>query len=86
MLSTHGQPQVAVTDGNHANRGELELTHFHEEADIQLEWASQALGNLAKVWGRPVHLRTRVEEKDAILHHDGDHFTYEGPKITGGRK
>jgi len=86
MLSTRGQPAIVVTDGNHANRGELELTHLHEEADIQLDWASQALGNLAKLWGRPVHLRTRVEDKDALLHHDGDHFTYEGPKVSGGKK
>ena len=30
MISNHGQPRILVTDGNHANRGELELTHqFH---------------------------------------------------------
>ena len=85
MLSTHGQPRIEVTDANHANRGELELTHQHDEADIQLEWAKATLGNLAQIWGRPVHLRTRVEGKDAVLHHDGTSFTYEGPKVTGGK-
>jgi stage V sporulation protein R len=57
----------------------------HDGADIQLDWASQTLGNLARVWGRPVHLRTRIEDKDALLHHDGTDFKYDGPKI-GGKK
>jgi stage V sporulation protein R len=86
MVSNHGQPRVAVTDANHANRGELELTHEYEGVDIQLDWASHTLGNLARLWGRPVHLRTRIEAKDAVLHHDGDQFTYEGPKPLGTRK
>ena len=83
MIGSRGQPRVQVTDGNHANRGELELTHEHEGVDIQLEWAQQALGNLAKLWGRPVHLKTNVEEKPAVLHHDGVTFTYDGPKLKG---
>jgi stage V sporulation protein R len=86
MLAGHGNPRVAVTDGNHANRGELELTHEYEDVDIQLQWASHALGCMARIWGRPVHLRTRIEGKDAVLHHDGEHFAYDGPKITGGPK
>jgi stage V sporulation protein R len=83
MVSNHGQPRVSVTDANHGNRGELELTHDHEGVDIQLEWANHALGNLSRLWGRPVHLRTRLENKEAILHHDGQTFGYDGPKITG---
>ncbi len=85
MISSHGNPRIFVTDGNHANRGELELQHEHEGTDIQLQWASTALGNLARLWGRPVHLRSRVEDKEALLHHDGNEFTYDGPKITPGR-
>ncbi|MBM4391644.1 MAG: SpoVR family protein [Deltaproteobacteria bacterium] len=85
MLSNHGTPRVYVTDANHANRGELELTHEHEGTDIQLEWATHALGSLSRMWGRPVHLVTRVEGKQALLHHDGQEFRYDGPKITGKR-
>lgn len=85
MVSNHGQPRVEVTDGNHANRGELELTHDYEGVDVQLDWAQTTLGNLAHIWGRPVHLRTQIEGKPAVLHHDGTTFTYEGPKPTGGK-
>jgi stage V sporulation protein R len=80
MLSNHGQPRIYVTDANHANRGELELTHHHEGLDIQLDWAGETLQNLAKLWGRPVHLLTAVDNKRVILHHDGTELTTEGLK------
>lgn len=83
MLSNHGQPRILVSDANHANRGELELIHEYEETDLQVQWASTVLGNLARLWGRPVHLKTKIEGKDAMLHHTGEQFTYDGPKITG---
>jgi len=78
MLSNHGQPRIVVTDANHANRGELEFTHLHEGVDLQLDWARETLGNLARIWGRPVCLLTRVEDREAVLAHDGDTFTAEG--------
>lgn len=80
MLSNRGDPRIEVTDGNHANRGELELTHNHEGLDIQLQWASRTLGNLAKLWGRPVHLKTTVDGDEVVLHHDGAEFSADGLK------
>ncbi len=75
MLSNRGQPRVAVVEGNHQNRGELVLQHSYEGLDIQLDWAQEVMGNLAKVWGRPIHLETRLEGKLIVLHHDGTDFT-----------
>lgn len=83
MLGNHGTPRVSVTDGNHANRGELELTHDYDGVDVQVQWSETVLGNLARLWGRPVHLLTRIEDKPARMSHDGLQFGYEGPKITG---
>ncbi len=78
LLTNHGQPRIAVTDANRANRGELELTHVHEGVDLQLDWARETLGNVARIWGRPVCMLTRVEDREAILSHDGDTFTAQG--------
>jgi len=78
MLSNRGQPRILVTDGNHANRGELELTHEHEGSDIQLSWAEQTMRNLSILWGRPVHLVSMIDEKKVTLHHDGDEFKVDG--------
>lgn len=75
MLATRGTPRVYVSDDNALNRGELLLTHEHEGLDLQLDWAEQVLGNLAKLWRRPVHLDTRVEGKPTTLVHDGSRIT-----------
>ncbi|HCH64245.1 MAG TPA: SpoVR family protein, partial [Deltaproteobacteria bacterium] len=80
MLSNRGNPRIFVTDGNHANRGELELTHEHEGSDMQLQWAEQTLRNVAHLWGRPVHLVTQVDDVRVVLHHDGTEFKADGLK------
>ena len=84
-LENRGEPEIAVTDPDHAGRGELELTHVHVGADLHAEWAGQVLGNLARAWGRPVHLRTRLDGRDVVVHHDGNHAATEGARtrVTG---
>ena len=84
MLSNRGNPRIFVTDGNHANRGELELSHQHEGMDIQVEWAERTLRNVCALWGRPVHLVTQVDGERVVLHHDGTSFDAEGLKKAGG--
>lgn len=71
MLASRGTPRVFVVDGNAHNRGELRLAHEHEGLDIQLDWAALTLGNLAKIWGRPVHLDTLLEGRPITITHDG---------------
>jgi stage V sporulation protein R len=71
MLSTKGTPRVYVVDGNAHNRAELRLVHDHEGIDIQMDWAALVLGNLAAIWGRPVHLETLLESRPITLTHDG---------------
>jgi stage V sporulation protein R len=82
MVATRGTPRVYVTDANALNRGELLLEHEHEGLDLQLDWSSQVLGNIAAIWGRPVHLHTLVDGKPITLVHDGTSLTRrprEGP-------
>ncbi len=74
MLSNHGQPRIRVINGNHANRGELELEHLWEGSDIQLDWANETMANLQRIWTRPVHLLTVVDEKPVVCSHDGSEF------------
>ena len=80
MLTNRGQPRVQVIDGNHGNRGELCLEHRWEGVDIQLDWAQRTLANLALIWGRAVHLETRVDGREIVLHHDGETFSQEARK------
>jgi len=71
MIASRGTPRIFLTDANHNNVGELLLTHQHEGADIQLDWASLTLQNLVKLWGRAVHLDTVLKGQPMRLSHDG---------------
>ncbi|MHC4662238.1 MAG: SpoVR family protein [Planctomycetota bacterium] len=71
-LSNAGQPYIYVEDGNYQNRGELYLMHRHEGLDIKLTWARDALENMCAIWGRPVHLETRIENRRKVLSFDGE--------------
>ncbi len=71
QLASRGSPRVYVVDANHENRGELRLWHDYEGLDLQLDWAKVTLGNLVAIWGRPVHVDSRVENKPVRLSHDG---------------
>lgn len=71
MLATRGAPRVYVIDADAHGRGELLLDHPHEGLDIKLEYANEVLRNMARVWRRPVHLQTVLDNRKITLTHDG---------------
>lgn len=68
QLTNFGQPIVDVVDANYNNRGELYLAHQYEEIDLDRPYLEAALANLHTIWGRPVHLKTAVQDKGAVLY------------------
>ncbi len=75
QLTNSGSPVISVTESNHANRGELVLTHQHEGLDLREDYARETLINLHRVWKRPVHLDTRLDGKPRLVGFDGENFT-----------
>jgi stage V sporulation protein R len=76
MLTNGGNPIIYVQDANYANRGELLLVHQHEGVDLQLDYARDTLENIYKLWTRPVHLDTIVDDAPRRFTFDGtDHRT-----------
>ncbi|MEQ8210689.1 MAG: SpoVR family protein [Lacipirellulaceae bacterium] len=71
-LTNRGRPLIYVVDGNYLNRGELYLIHEHTGVDLQLDYATDTLENLQRLWNRPVHLETVVDETKAVLSYDGE--------------
>jgi stage V sporulation protein R len=67
QLTNFGQPIIDVVDGNFENRGELYLVHKYEGIDLDIPYAQGTLRNLYKLWGRPVHIETVVEQKVRML-------------------
>ncbi len=74
QLTNFGQPFIYVEDGNFNNRGEMYLRHRHEGVDLKYDWARDTLRNLQKIWTRPVHIETVVEEKPILLSFDGSDY------------
>lgn len=72
MFTNRGQPTIEVLDGNYLNRGELYLIHRWEGVDLRQDYALETLKNLHRIWKRPVHIETMVEEKGQLLSFDGE--------------
>jgi stage V sporulation protein R len=71
QLTNFGQPIIEVVDANAENRGELLLRHLHSGSDLRIDWAETTLGNLTRLWKRPVALDTLLKGRPVRLRHDG---------------
>jgi stage V sporulation protein R len=74
-LTNFGQPFIFVEDGNYNNRGEMYLRHRHEGVDLKMDYARDTMRNLHKIWTRPIHLETLIDDKKRLLSFDGSDFT-----------
>ncbi len=71
-MTNFGYPYIEVADGDHNGNHELYLRHRHEGADLDMRYARKTLEQVFKLWGRPVHLETKIEEDTLVMHYDGD--------------
>ncbi len=70
-LTNLGRPYIYVVDGNYENRGELYLVHRYAGVDLDLPYARATLQNVYKLWTRPVHLETVLDDRKVLLTYDG---------------
>ncbi len=71
QLTNMGRPRIFVVDGNYQNRGELYLVHQYEGMELKLATGRDTLTNVHKVWRRPVHIQTMLEDQARLLSFDG---------------
>ncbi|KAB8142638.1 SpoVR family protein [Chloroflexia bacterium SDU3-3] len=74
-LTNFGQPFIYVEDGNYNNRGEIYLRHRHEGVDLKMDYARETMRNIHKIWTRPVHLESLIEDKRRLISFDGRDYT-----------
>jgi stage V sporulation protein R len=67
QLTNLGQPILEVVDANYNNSGQLYIQHRYEGVDLDIAYAQETMQALYKVWGRPVHVETRLEDKVSML-------------------
>jgi stage V sporulation protein R len=61
-ITNAGQPFIYVVDANYLNRGELVLAHQYSGLEVEAARAKEVLHALRLIWGRPVHLITRIND------------------------
>jgi stage V sporulation protein R len=77
-LTNVGRPIIYVKDANYKNRGELFLEHRFSGVELQTNYAQDTLANLYKLWKRPIHIETALEEAKVILSFDGHEHSRTG--------
>lgn len=71
-MTNFGFPYIVVTDGDYRRNRELYLTHRYEGAELDIRYARKVLEHVFKLWGRTVHLETRVDDEPRVFHFDGE--------------
>jgi len=71
-MTNFGFPYIEVTDGDYRRNRELYLRHRFEGAELDVKYARKVLEYVYKLWGRPVHLETIVEEEARVMRYDGE--------------
>ena len=82
QLTNNGHPRIRVLDGNHENRGELLLEHEHEGVDLDPGYTQEVLTNVHGLWGRPVGLLTRADDKPLLARFDGSEMKEQQVETT----
>ncbi|MFJ8263826.1 SpoVR family protein [Rummeliibacillus sp. NPDC094406] len=71
MRVNGGFPYIVVENGDYLRNGELYLVHGYEGMELDPRYLEQVLPYIYQLWGRPVHVRTVVEDKFVLYSYDG---------------
>jgi len=70
-----GFPYIVAVDDDYRMAGELYLRHEYEGIELDLKYVEKTLPYVVRLWGKPVHLETVVENKKVLFSHDGTKHT-----------
>ena len=71
QFTNMGQPLIDVVDDNYENRGELYLLHRFDGVGLREDFARETLRALHRLWTRPVHIETVVDQSRVLWTYDG---------------
>jgi stage V sporulation protein R len=71
-MANFGSPTILVESGDYRHNGELYLRHVHDGQDLDETYAEKTLEYVYALWGRPVHIDTKLEDERTVLSYDGD--------------
>jgi len=67
-LGTFGVPIIYVEDGDYKGRRELYLRHAYDGIELDKEYREKTLENIYYLWGRPVHIESKIEDDRNIVY------------------
>ncbi len=71
-MTNFGFPYIVVADGDYNRNRELYLKHQSEGAELDGSYARKVVEYVYKLWGRPVHLETVVDDERVVMHFNGE--------------
>ncbi|MGG1571923.1 SpoVR family protein [Fictibacillus sp. NRS-1165] len=71
MRVNGGFPYITVNDGDYMKNGGLYLKHWFEDIELDVKYLEKVLPYVNQLWGRPVHLETKIEDKPVLFTYDG---------------
>jgi stage V sporulation protein R len=74
MRVNGGFPYITVQDGDYVKAGELYLKHHFEDVELDVGYLEKTLPYVYQLWGRNVHIETKVEGRDVV-------FSFGGKKV-----
>lgn len=74
-MTNCGYPYLVVEDGDFNKRGELYLSHQYEGVELDVFYLERTMPHVYKLWGRPVHLETVLDNKKVLFSYNGDKGT-----------
>lgn len=66
-MTNFGQPILTVEDGDYKRHGELYLKHAFDGKELDPDYTERVMKNVQRLWGRPVHLETVLDDKQVVL-------------------
>lgn len=70
-MTNFGFPYIEVVDEDYDGNSELYLVHRFEGVELDMKYARKTLEYVHKLWGRDVHLETKVDDESLVMHYDG---------------
>ncbi len=64
-VTNFGKPKIKAVDFNYKNEGRLLLEHEYNEIPLNIPKAADTLKQIFNLWGRPVHLKTIVLDRNS---------------------
>ena len=65
-------PYIVVEDGDYNKQGELYLKHCYEGVELDVFYMEKTFPHVFKIWGRPVHLETVLDNKSVLCSFTGE--------------